>query len=787
MLITIYSRRRRRFIRPPAGETAMKKPLFALLGIFLCTGAGHSILQAQDAPSVLRNRIEQLSPGTRPSIALVLAGGGAWGLAHIGAVKVIEEAGIPVDIVVGTSMGSIIGGLYASGYNAAEMEEISVSADWGYLFEEGGASGRETMEELNARSRQALSAQFDRQGFFLNGGLISGVRIMRYLDSLLVDMPAQSHFDELPKRFRAIATDASSGERIVIDSGSVTDAMRASMSLPGIFTPFPYQGRFLVDGGVVDNLPVTVARSLGADIVIAVDLYNGKPLENDEAARSPTAVLSRSMEIMRHENSRREIPFADLVVSIDAQGFLPTQFERAKEFILLGEETTREYSKDLAGLRALLSEFEPAVHAEREKNPPLDGFTISGGSEKDRALVRSFIENLPDRHPSFDDLSALFSLLDRTGRIQAVRIHRKKNREGEYLEIALTEKNAKKNGLSLGFLYESTMGSSIVTDLDIMPAVDLRGLTTKDSNLHIEAEALDAPGISAVFHQPLGSFFTLSPFYRFERDFTTKITQSSVNWQYQTIVQTGGLVFGITPYPGIRISASWSVKGMEEGDIPEIPAVPEEHLYSLISGSFEVRRLDSPVFPMQGIDMIFRSTASLPALGSSIPFRVFETEGNTFLSLGTPFSVALIWQGATDFSLDPDAPGAAPAYFKPTVTNRRLFPGPLSIEERKGSHVMTAGMEIKHNLNWNSRGISFPAFFILQGAVGSTIQDLEHTKALDMMQNYMYASGSAGAGIRFSDAFGLSLRGGLHFSMEREIRPYITLDVGAIGKDRDGL
>ena len=242
----------------------------------------------------------------RPRIGLVLSGGGARGLAHVGVLKVLDELRVPVDAIAGTSMGAVIGGLYASGMTAAEIEALVKSVDWNAAFRD-----RPPRSDLNFRRKQddreflvrfPLGLQAGK--FRVPRGLIQGQKLTQILRRATISVAGIDDFNRLPTRFRAIATDLETGDRRVLASGDLTEALRASMSAPGVFAPVELDGRLLVDGGLVENLPVDVAKEMGVDIVIAVDV-GFQPVGRREL-NSALAVSNQMLTIMMQRETDRQ-------------------------------------------------------------------------------------------------------------------------------------------------------------------------------------------------------------------------------------------------------------------------------------------------------------------------------------------------------------------------------------------------------------------------------------------------------------------------------------------------
>lgn len=215
---------------------------------------------------------------THPRVGLVLSGGGARGLAHVGVLKVLERERIPVDVIAGTSMGAIVGGLYASGLDAADIEREVARLDWGAVF-----AVRVDRQDLSQRRKEqdfevspVLEVGVGGDGLKAPLGAVSSRLLESHLRRLTLAAGQVKHFDQLPTPFRAVATDMETGQAVVLSEGDLATALRSSMSVPGVFAPLEVEGRILGDGGLVDNLPVDVARSMGAQRVIAVNI--GTPL-----------------------------------------------------------------------------------------------------------------------------------------------------------------------------------------------------------------------------------------------------------------------------------------------------------------------------------------------------------------------------------------------------------------------------------------------------------------------------------------------------------------------------
>lgn len=333
-----------------------------------------SLLAALQAGAVAAT---ETAPPARPRIGLVLSGGGARGLAHVGVLQALEELRIPVDAIAGTSMGAVVGGLYASGMSAGEIDEFMRGIDWTIAFRDRPA--RNTLNFRRKQDDREFLVRFPLgiQGgdFRVPRGLIQGQRLTQTLRLETLPVAAVDDFDELPTPFRAVAANLETGERVVLERGDLTSAMRASMSAPGVFAPVEVDGRLLVDGGIVENLPVDVVKAMGVDIVIAVDV-GFQPVSRKELT-SALAVSNQAVTIMMmRETGRQRALLAgnDLLISPDLESLQSTDFTAIARLIGLGLDATRANAERLAPLSLDEDGWQHYVAART-------------GSEKEQAVV----------------------------------------------------------------------------------------------------------------------------------------------------------------------------------------------------------------------------------------------------------------------------------------------------------------------------------------------------------------------------------------------------------------
>ena len=315
----------------------------------------------------------------RPRVCLVLSGGGARGMAHIGVLKVLEDLKVPIDCIAGTSMGAIVGGLYASGMTAREIDATMHSVDWQEAFRDTpprrDLAFRRKQDDRNFLVRLPLGLKHGQ--ILLPKGLIQGQKLQETLRRLTLPYSDSASFDQLPTPFRAVATDLETGNAAVMDSGDLAIAMRASMSAPGVFAPVDLNGRLLVDGGLAENLPIDVARAMGADVLIVVDVTF--PLLPREELKSALSISNQMLAILVRKNADRQratLGPDDVMIEPVLGVTASTEFSAADQTIALGEEAARALSVRLASLGVSDAAYRQyaARRAARERGLPAINF-----------------------------------------------------------------------------------------------------------------------------------------------------------------------------------------------------------------------------------------------------------------------------------------------------------------------------------------------------------------------------------------------------------------------------
>lgn len=322
----------------------------------------------------------------RPTLGLVLEGGGALGLAHIGVIQWLEEHRIPVNYVAGTSMGGLVGGVYATGRSPAEVRELVESIDWNNVLR-----GQVPFENLDFRRKQDSvlypgSIEFGlKKGIQFPAGFNSGQEVQFILDHVALPYSTITDFDQLPIPFACVATDLVSGKKYVFRSGNFAAAMRSTMSLPGYFSPVRIDGHIFVDGGLLDNLPVDVAKQMGADITIAVYLES-QPMSPTESLSS-FGTLGKSISVMIAANEVHSMEMADVLITVPVAKFNTMDYSQANALIKAGYDAAQSkaavlsrFSVDEATWNQYLTE-----RAARRRQTPKPEFVEVAGTDSHSA------------------------------------------------------------------------------------------------------------------------------------------------------------------------------------------------------------------------------------------------------------------------------------------------------------------------------------------------------------------------------------------------------------------
>ncbi|SHI40026.1 patatin-like phospholipase family protein [Pseudozobellia thermophila] len=397
-------------------------------------------------------------------IGLVLSGGGAKGMAHIGALKVIEEAGVEIDYIGGTSMGAIVGALYAAGYSAVQLDSIFRKTDFTDLIEDNLPRSAKTFYEKENSERYSITLPFDNFKVSVPPALSGGQNIYNELVRLLYPVKDIVDFNELPIPFLCIATNVETGEEVMLNKGYLPEAVMASGALPSLFAPAQIDGQMLIDGGVVNNYPIDEVRNMGADIIIGVDVQHG--LKDREALLSATEILLQINNYRTALDMEEKAKRTDIYIKPDISGFSVIDFDLFGTIVETGEIAAKE---KLAELRAI---SRPNAEKKRKRvvmpapddTLSIDRLTITGSKNYSRGYVKGKLRFDTNEPPTFNELQQGVSNLSATGNFQT--IHYKlltKNNDQELLLNLVESRN--KTFLRLGAHYDNLYQTAALVNI----------------------------------------------------------------------------------------------------------------------------------------------------------------------------------------------------------------------------------------------------------------------------------------------------------------------------------
>ena len=575
----------------------------------------------------------------KPKVGLVLSGGAARGLAHVGVLKALEEQGIHIDAIAGTSMGAVIGGLYASGYKIDELEKLALSIDWQEALsdapEREDVPFRRKQDDRDFLVKQKLSFR-DDGSLGLPLGVIQGQNLALLLESLLAHSSDIRDFDKLPIPFRAVATDIVNGEKVVFRKGHLSQVIRASMSIPAVFAPVEINGQLLVDGGMVDNIPVDVAREMGVDIVIVVDI--GTPLRGRKQLNTVFDILNQSITLMTRSNSEVQLASLkpdDILIQPALASYGATDFGRSLDIINAGYRATQVLEKRLASLRQPTDVQLAEARTAEERTPVITAIKIENDSKIGDSVIRYYIRQ-PIGEP-LDlgrlqrDMGTLYGL-DYFDQVQYRVVHKGQERT---LVISAKGKRSGTDYLRLGLnLSDDMRGDSA---FNIGASYRINGINQLGAEWLTRVQLGDKQELYSEFYQPLdaGSRYFVAPYINARSQNVEAILDNDPIAEYRLERYGFGLNLGrqIGNSGEIRVGVgeAWGEANVRIGD-QDLPSTSFNEGFYDIKYSFD--SLDNVYFPHSGEDIALSVRQFEPGLGSDERYRQWEFKLDKALSSG---------------------------------------------------------------------------------------------------------------------------------------------------------
>lgn len=449
----------------------------------------------------------------RPKVGLVLSGGGAKGLAHIGVLKALDEAGVKVDYIGGTSMGGIIGGLYAIGYSPDTLMELVCDQNWEMLLSDKVPLREIPIEEKLYDNRYFFSFPVQKEGLGLPKGLVIGQNIDVLLRRLTSPVYDQKDFSKFHIPFLAIATNIVDGSAVVMKKGDLAEALRATMSIPSFFVPVDYRGNYVVDGGVVDNYPVAEVKKMGADFIIGVDVQS--PLYNRDELNSLVKVISQTNSFYNQRTFEENIKLTDIYIKPNIKGYDMLSFEASDTLVQRGIEAGKKALPKLKRLVDSLNNIYPEK-AEYINTTPLDSVfvkavIVKGLGRVPEKLITSNLNISSNSWVKLDDIESSINHLYASGFFLQVKYRLINAGQGVVVEVSVKEN--KTGVIGVGIHYDSYY------DVSILGTLKYKNLGLKGTNLYVNAALGKYPMLRALYFLDRGrkpGFGVQTKMYGFE-------------------------------------------------------------------------------------------------------------------------------------------------------------------------------------------------------------------------------------------------------------------------------
>lgn len=394
---------------------------------------------------------------SRPKIGLVLSGGGAKGLAHIGVLKVIDSLGIKVDYISGTSMGAVVGGLYASGYSAHQLDSIFSAIDVDALLQDYTPRESKSFYEKRNDEIYALALPFNNFKLGLPSGLSKGLYNFNLISRLTKHVSHVRDFDELPIPFLCIATDLETGEQILLDSGVLAQSIIASGAIPTLYNPVEINGKLHIDGGVVNNYPVEELKNRGVDFIIGVDVQDG--LKNREQLKDVTSVLSQLNNFSMIEKMEGKRRMTNIYIKPDTKGFSVVSFDNGQEIIKKGTEKAIEFTNQLLPLSSKDKRQNNVV--KQKDSIYISDITFNKLDNFTRAYILGKLKIKKNTVINHEQLEKGISLINGTQNFSTIMYSFEKIQNGEQLNLQLKE-NKNNTFLKFGLHYDDLYKSGVL-------------------------------------------------------------------------------------------------------------------------------------------------------------------------------------------------------------------------------------------------------------------------------------------------------------------------------------
>ena len=564
----------------------------------------------------------------RKKIGLVLSGGGAKGFAHIGALKVIEKAGIKIDYIGGTSMGAVVGGLYAAGYSANQLDSIFVATDFNLLITDYIPRTSKNFNEKRNDELYAFSLPFNNFKVGVPLSLSKGMYNYNILNRLLKNVRNVNEFSKLPIPFVCMTTNIETGQQVVQDHGYLPQALLASSAFPTLFSPIEIDGQLLIDGGVVNNYPVEKVREMGADIIIGVDVQD--ELKDRNSLKEATKILTQINNLQMIANMVKKRPLTDIYIKPDVKNYSIVSFEKGLEIIKAGEDAANELLPELMKYGSKLQPTEIQYQKQTSDNIDLQDINFNELDSYTSAYIIGKIGFRPNSKICYEDLNVGIDKLTATQNFYSISYKLEKLENGKQnLNLELKEKTTK-NFLKFSVHYDGLFKSAILTNLTRKKSLFKNDVISLDlifgDNFRYNFDYYLDNGFYT-------SFGVKSKLNRFNRNIATELNSgiafapagiNSLNINYtdltnQVYVQT----FFKQKY-AISLGAEYRHLNIKSETLQNNNQTIEDNDYYSIYANLKFDSLDDKFFPTQGFFFTADFQSYLTAADFSIKLNPFS-------------------------------------------------------------------------------------------------------------------------------------------------------------------
>jgi NTE family protein len=624
----------------------------------------------------------------------VLGGGGAKGAAHIGVLRVLDELHVPIDCVVGTSMGALVGAVFASGAPAAEVERAMLAIDWARTV---GGEGQRDRTPINRKLTSqtytnGLEVGVRNRQLRMPGGLVDTQEIEQMIRTLVASARSTQRFDDLPIPYRAVATDMLTGQMVVLGSGDLSVAMRASMAMPGVFSPVTIDGRVLSDGGMTRNLPVDVARELCADVVVAV--WVSSPPQDAEGLESAVSVLQRSVNVMIEANERVQIASlsaTDVGIDVPTGDIGASDFERVPEAVELGRAAAIAQSDALRRYAVPAEEYRAWAdsRARSASNAPtLADVRIVGTDRVNPDFVRAQLEDVrPGAAPRLDEIVTDVERVHALGDFERVEYALTGPEDQRVLEITPVEKSWGPDFFRFDLGLSTYEGGDIFAILRVDH--NRTWMNSRGGQWHNAAQLGRQSLLTTDFYQPLDATrqrFFVQPIALAREDIEDVYLDGDRAARYSLRELFGqvdlGVNFGTRAQLRLGLRSGDHEAQLDTGppSLPELERTPDTSIQ--LRAVYDTR--DSIALPTRGTWWSARYVSSTDWLGGEEDYSILESVFVKSFEVHNDNSLTVMLGGAD--TLD----GELPITQQIKIGGIRTFPG-LRPGELRGNSYWVAG------------------------------------------------------------------------------------------------